>query len=168
MKRLKNGHRVPQLYQIACHCKTRGPSPHDSNLLPGWRGFFRQFQFTLAGFPIRKETFQAADSDLAPFLNKNTLCFALLFLRANTPAYRRKAVLILQDPDSHLEIFIRDTLDKSGNVDFHRATRNTHGLFTLETSPRFRHGCCYRVSESDLIKILFTHFRRLLDHRPSV
>ena len=88
VQRLKNGHGITQLGQIARAGQPAGTRADHGDLVPIGRGLCRRGAF-LSAVPVRHEALQTADTHRLALDAAHAFPFALAFLRADAAAYRR-------------------------------------------------------------------------------
>ena len=115
---------------------------------------------------IRYKTLEVTDSHrLFAHFEVDTLALALFLLGADTSADGRQRRTLFDDLCGAEDIAFLEGLDKSGDIDVHRASLHTRGVLAVEAAVRFHNCLLEREPLIDLFVQRFdTHFGTQLRH----
>ncbi len=164
VQRLENSYLVAQLDQVPGHGQPGGTGAHHRHLLPGVRCHLRDLDLAGVALVIGGEPLQTADTHRVPFLGQHALDLALGLLGAHPAGHGRQRVFFSQLPGRLHKLAFFDQLDKTGNVDTHRAARDTHRFLASQAPLRFLDGGLFTEAVGDLIVVVDPHRRVLLRH----
>ena len=164
MERLKNGHIIAHLCQIAGTGKTCRTGADYSYLLSLFLSRTLRLNAVFS-CPVGYETLQLTDRYRVTLDSANTFSLTLCFLRTHTSTDSRQRTGFADNLISSLNIALLYLLHKSGNIDCHRAALHALRIFTVDTSGSLCHCLLHVIAQTNLFKVCGTLLCVLLSHR---
>jgi hypothetical protein len=115
-------------------------------------------------FVIGHEPLKPPDGHRLELFAENTDLLALVLLRANAPAYRRKSVLLFDFSYGAEKIALPHKGDKSGDVNFDGAAGNARRILALDAPLGFPHGMLFRIAQGHFVEVPRSVLRVLARH----
>ena len=164
MQGLKDRHLITHSGEIARAGQSRRAGADDRHL------FTKLFlcalrNDTIFPGPVRRKAFQLSDGDRLTLDASDTFPLALALLRTYTPTDRRKGRRFADHLICRLDIAALYFFNKPRDIDSHRASFDTLGILTADTSGSLFHRFLHVITQTYLFKVCCSHFRILLPDR---
>ena len=164
MKSLENFYGVSHTGQVAGAGQTRRAAADDSYFVTVTLDFGSRHLVFVFDLPISDEAFEFSDGDRFPFDAQDAGPFALVLLRADTPANTWQRAVLGDDAGRFRKITQEQLMNEIRDADIDRASRDATRLFAVQTTRSFEYSFFDVVAIAYLFEIGSSDFWILFAH----